>query len=88
VFIESWNNFFIPLMTTNTPNISTVSLVLQSYTGGYGVLYNDSFAAAAVASVVPLIIFVLLGRYFVRGLMAMGNGAKGIIFNGELIWYQ
>ena len=77
VFIESWNNFFIPLMTTNTPNISTVSLVLQSYTGGYGVLYNDSFAAAAVASVVPLIIFVILGRYFVRGLMAMGNGAKG-----------
>ena len=77
ILIETWNNFFIPLVATSTPNVSTVSLSLLSYTGGYGVLYNDSFAAALVASIFPLLIFVFLGRYFVRGLMAMGTGSKG-----------
>lgn len=77
IMIETWNNFFIPLVATSTPSVETVSLSLLSYTGGYGVLYNDSFAAALIASMFPLIIFVILGRYFVRGMMAMGTGAKG-----------
>ncbi len=77
IMIETWNNFFLPLVATSTPSVSTISLSLLSYTGGYGVLYNDSFAAALIASIFPLIVFIVLGRYFVRGLMAMGTGAKG-----------
>ena len=75
--IETWNNFFLPLVATSTPSVSTISLSLLSYTGGYGVLYNDSFAAALIASIFPLVVFILLGRYFVKGLMAMGTGSKG-----------
>jgi glucose/arabinose transport system permease protein len=77
ILIETWNNFFIPLVLISSPSKRTVAVALQSYTGGYGTLYNQSFAAAFISSIIPLVIFILLGRYFVRGLMAFGSGAKG-----------
>ena len=78
VFIESWNNFFIPLLLTTTPNMMMVPVEERAFTGGYGTLYNETYAAAVLASIVPLIIFVLLGRYFIRGLAALGGGGKGV----------
>lgn len=78
IIIQSWNNFFIPLILVTTPNMRLVSVAVQSYTGGYGTLYNDTFAAAMIASIVPLAIFIFLGRYFIRGLIALGGGGKGV----------
>jgi glucose/arabinose transport system permease protein len=77
ILIETWNNFFIPLVLISSANKRTAIVALESYTGGYGTLYNDSFAAAFLSSIVPLIIFIILGRYFIRGLMAFGTGSKG-----------
>jgi glucose/mannose transport system permease protein len=34
------------------------------------VLYNLQMAAALIAIAVPLIFFLVLGRYFIRGLLA------------------
>ena len=77
ILIETWNNFFIPLVLISSSSRRTAAVALLSYTGGYGTLYNESFAAAFISSLIPLVIFILLGRYFVRGLMAFGSGAKG-----------
>ena len=77
ILIETWNNFFIPLVLISSSSRRTAAVALLSYTGGYGTLYNESFAAAFISSLIPLAIFILLGRYFVRGLMAFGSGAKG-----------
>lgn len=77
ILIETWNNFFIPLVLISSPSKRTAAVALLSFTGGYGTLYNESFAAAFIASIIPLIIFILLGRYFIRGLMAFGTGTKG-----------
>lgn len=78
IIIQAWNNFFIPLVLVTTPDMRLVSIAVQSYTGGYGTLYNDTFAAAMLASVIPLAIFIFLGRYFIRGLIALGGGSKGV----------
>ena len=78
IVIEAWNQFFIPLLLTSTPSLNLASLATQAYTGGFGTLYNESFAAAFTASLIPLAIFVVLGRYFIRGLGALGTGAKGV----------
>lgn len=78
IIIESWNNFFIPLILVTTPGMRLVSVAVESYTGGYGTLYNETFAAAMLASVIPLAIFIFLGRYFIRGLIALGGGGKGV----------
>ena len=78
IIIQSWNNFFIPLILVTTPGMRLVSIAVQGYTGGYGTLYNDTFAAAMIASFIPLAIFIFLGRYFIRGLIALGGGGKGV----------
>lgn len=78
IIIQSWNNFFIPLVLVTTPGMRLVSIAVQGYTGGYGTLYNDTFAAAMIASIIPLAIFIFLGRYFIRGLIALGGGGKGV----------
>ena len=76
--IEIWNNFFIPLMLTTTPDMRLIPVTVQSFTGGYATLYNETFAAAFIASIVPLGIFIFLGRYFIKGLIALGAGGKGV----------
>jgi glucose/arabinose transport system permease protein len=76
IFIMSWNVFFLPLVLVTNPNSQVVAVAVDSYTGGFGTLYNESFAAAILASIVPLVLFLFLGRYFIRGLMALGSGGK------------
>lgn len=76
IFIMSWNVFFLPLVLVTNPGSQLVPVAVESYTGGFGTLYNTSFAAAILASIVPLILFLFLGRYFIRGLMALGSGGK------------
>jgi len=73
--IQTWNNFFIPLILTRGYEMH-VTLKVFSYVGQSGTLYNQMFAAALIASLPTLIIFIVLGRYFVRGLMVIGMGAK------------
>ncbi len=77
IVVESWNNFFIPLILTSTPQMRTTSVAVLYYSGGFGTLYNESFAAALMSSILPLIIIVVLGRYFIKGFLALGTGSKG-----------
>ncbi len=76
-FIEVWNNFFIPLVLIKSPDMRTATLAAMRYIGGMGVLYNDTFAASFIISLVPLLIFVFAGKYFIRGLLVLGGGTKG-----------
>ncbi|MCY0859364.1 MAG: glucose ABC transporter permease GlcU [Sulfolobaceae archaeon] len=78
IIIEAWNNFFIPLVLVTTPGMRLIPVAVESYTGGYGTIYNETFAAAVIASIIPLAIFIFLGRYFIRGLIALGGGGKGV----------
>lgn len=76
IFIMSWNVFFLPLVLVTNPSSQLIPVAVDSYTGGFGTLYNASFAAAIIASIVPLVLFLFLGRYFIKGLMALGSGGK------------
>lgn len=76
VLIMAWNNFFIPLILTRGYE-NHITLKIFSYVGQSGTFYNKMFAAALLGSLPPLIIFILLGRYFIRGLLALGTGTRG-----------
>ncbi len=73
--IQGWNNLFIPLVLTRGYT-KHVMLTLFSFTGQTGNVYNQMYAAALIASLPPLLVFVALGRYFIRGLLALGTGGK------------
>ncbi len=76
ILIMTWNNFFMPLILTRGYD-KHITLKIFSYVGQSGTLYNQMFAAALIGSLPPLIVFIFLGRYFIRGLLMLGTGAKG-----------
>lgn len=75
MLINMWNNFFIPLSMTRGYE-KHITLKIFSYVGQAGTIYNEMFAAALIGSLPPLIIFIVLGRYFVRGLLAFTGGGR------------
>ncbi len=77
-FVLIWNNFFLAFILNPAPAWRLVPYIENTYIGGYGILYNKALATAVLASIPPLVIFIFLGRYFIRGLASLGGGAKGI----------
>lgn len=69
VFIQVWNEFLLAL-TLSTPYTTTVQVKLEEVKGSYVALYNLQMAAALMTVVVPLLFFLLLGKYFIRGILA------------------
>lgn len=76
-FVTSWNNFFWPLIVTNSDATRTLPVGLSTLVAGAGL--SQSFgilmAAAAVATVPALVFFLIFQRYFVRGIAT--SGMKG-----------
>lgn len=69
IFTQVWNEFFLAL-TLSSPRTQTVQVVMAEAKGTTLVLYNLQMAAALMAVAVPLVIFILLGRYFIQGILA------------------
>jgi len=68
-FTQIWNDFlFAIFMTTDANNPITVPLA--ELAGGEAVDYNLTMAGAIIAALPPLIVYIIAGRYFIRGLLA------------------
>jgi multiple sugar transport system permease protein len=75
-FVGAWNNFFLPLIVLSDDHLFPLTLGLNVWntvstaSGGGKPVYN-LIALGSFLSVVPLLIaFILLGRYWRRGLTA------------------
>jgi glucose/mannose transport system permease protein len=69
IFTQVWNEFFLAL-TLASRQTQTVQVIMAEAKGTTLVFYNLQMAAALIAIAVPLIFFLVLGRYFIRGLLA------------------
>ncbi len=69
IFTQVWNEFFLAL-SLSSPRTQTVQVVMAEAAGTTLVLYNLQMAAALIAVSIPLIIFLVMGRYFIRGILA------------------
>ena len=70
IFTMVWNEFLIATAITVGPFSQMATPVLAGLRGNYAQLWHIQMAGAMITSIPPLIFFVLLGRYFVAGLMA------------------
>lgn len=71
-FTQIWNEFlFAVTMTTGASEPITVGLAQLA--GGEAVHWNLPMAGAVIAALPPLIVYLILSRYFIRGLLA-GSG--------------
>jgi glucose/mannose transport system permease protein len=69
IFTQVWNEFFLALSLASRQT-QTVQVVMAEAKGTTLVLYNLQMAAALISVAVPLLFFLLLGRYFIRGILA------------------
>ena len=69
IFTQVWNEFFIGL-TLVTPRTQTVQVAMAMTQGSTISPYNLQMAASLLTVAVPLLSFVLFGRYFIRGVLA------------------
>ena len=70
-FLWVWNDLLVALIYVGgTPNVAPVTVTLVNLVGSYGQSYQLLTAAAFFSMIVPLVVFLSLQRYFVRGILA------------------
>jgi glucose/mannose transport system permease protein len=68
-FTSAWNDFLFGLVLTST-NSWPVTVALNNIAGGQVVPFHEAMASALLASIPTLLVYILMGRFFMRGLMA------------------
>jgi glucose/mannose transport system permease protein len=68
-FTNIWNEFLFAVVLTR-PRSWPVTVALNNLAGSQIVEWNVQMAGALLAAIPTLVVYVLLGRFFVRGLMA------------------
>lgn len=69
-FTSAWNDYLFALFLTNTQG-GPVSLALVNLSQGAQLAnYGAAMAGALIASIPTLIVYILLGKYFIGGLMS------------------
>jgi glucose/mannose transport system permease protein len=68
-FTQVWNNFLFAVSLTNPP-YQPVTVALVNIAGSQTIQWNVQMASALLVSLPTLVVYILLGKYFVRGLLA------------------
>src|SRR5512140_2807845 len=68
-FTQAWNEFLFAVILTNQANWP-VTVALNNLAGSQLVQWNVLMAATLLAALPTLLVYIFLGRYFLRGLMA------------------
>jgi glucose/mannose transport system permease protein len=69
-FTAVWNEFLFAIYLVNNPNAQPITVALNNLAGSYSVQWNVQMAGAIIAALPPLLLYIFLSRYFVRGLLA------------------
>ena len=75
VLVGSWNNFFLPLLVFNNPNLFTLPMGVMDFQGQHATSWNLILGYLALAMVPAVILFIAAQRYIVAGLT--GGAVKG-----------
>ncbi len=70
-FLWVWNDLLVALIYLGgTKDVAPLTVVLANMVGSYGQNWHLLTAAAFISMVVPLIVFLSLQKYFVKGILA------------------
>jgi glucose/mannose transport system permease protein len=68
-FTQIWNEFLFAVTLTRQAS-QPITVALAQLAGGEAVNWNLPMAGSILAALPPLLIYIVLGRYFIRGLLA------------------
>ena len=69
-FLFCWNEFFLALVVMTQNQVKTLPLIPLYYEGPFMTNRGQLFAILTILSMVPMIVYALVQRWFVSGLMA------------------
>jgi glucose/mannose transport system permease protein len=69
-FTNIWNDFLLGVVVLNNPRLAPITVAINNLAGSYSVEWNLQMAAAILAAAPTVIVYLLLGRLFMRGLLA------------------
>jgi len=69
-FTSIWNDFLFAVTITNNPDVQPITVGLNNLAGSYIVEWNVQMAGALMAALPTLLVYIVLGRFFMRGLLA------------------
>ncbi|MBV7328591.1 carbohydrate ABC transporter permease [Chloroflexi bacterium TSY] len=69
-FTSIWNDFLIGLVVLSNPRLAPVNVAIQNIAGSWSVEWNVQMSAAFLAALPTIVVYLLLGKLFMRGLLA------------------
>jgi glucose/mannose transport system permease protein len=69
-FTNIWNDFLFGVTILPNPAAQPVTVALNNLSGSFSVDWNVVMAGAVIVALPTALIYILLGRFFVRGLLA------------------
>lgn len=70
--VSTWNDFFYPLIMTQSERMKTVQLALQMFRGSSATHYNWLMAATLMTALPMVLVFLFAQKYFVQGIVSSG----------------
>jgi raffinose/stachyose/melibiose transport system permease protein len=75
VFVQSWNNFLLPLVVLNSRDVFTWPLGMMQFRGEYVTQWNLTLAFVTLTILPAIVFFLAAQKYIVAGLT--GGAVKG-----------
>ena len=69
-FTNIWNDFLFGVTILPNPTAQPITVALNNLSGSFSVDWNVVMAGAVVAALPTALVYIFLGRFFVRGLLA------------------
>jgi glucose/mannose transport system permease protein len=69
-FTNIWNDFLFGVTVVPNPAAQPITIALNNLSGSFSVDWNVVMAGAVIAALPTALVYIFLGRHFVRGLLA------------------
>ncbi|HWQ11528.1 MAG TPA: carbohydrate ABC transporter permease [Roseiflexaceae bacterium] len=69
-FTTIWNDFLIGVIVLSNPTLAPVNVAVQNLAGSWTVEWNVQMAGALIAALPTIVVYLALGKLFMRGLLA------------------
>jgi glucose/mannose transport system permease protein len=69
-FTNIWNEFLFAVTVLQKPELQPITVALRNLSGSQIKEWNVVMAGSLIAAIPTLLIYVIMGRYFIRGLLA------------------
>jgi glucose/mannose transport system permease protein len=69
-FTQIWNDFLLGVVVLSNPSLAPMTVAINNIAGSFSIEWNLQMAAAVLTAAPTVLVYLFLGRLFMRGLLA------------------